>query len=116
MCTARALAGLYTALIGGLLKPDILALATTEQAAGRDHILRTPVRWSTGYALATLETPWLPPAVFGFSGLGGSIGFADPATGLAFGYVMNRLGEGFAPDLRAVRLITAAAGRPWLAR
>lgn len=45
--------------------------------------------------------------MFGFSGLGGSIGFADPATGLAFGYVMNRLSGGLTPDPRAARVVTA---------
>lgn len=108
VCTARALAGFYAALIGGLFTPDTLALATTEQAAGPDRILRVPVRWSTGYALSTAATPWLPPAMFGYSGLGGSIGFADPATGLAFGYVLNRLGDGMTSDPRAQRLIAAA--------
>jgi len=107
VCTARALAEFYAALIGGLLEPDTLALATTEQAAGRDRILRVPVRWSTGYALWTSESPWLPRSMFGFSGLGGSMGFADPATGLAFGYVMNRLNDGFTPDPRLARLVTA---------
>jgi CubicO group peptidase (beta-lactamase class C family) len=107
VCTARGLAGFYAALIGGLLEPDTLALAATEQAAGRDRILRVPVRWSTGYALWTSREPWLPKTMFGFSGLGGSIGFADPATGLAFGYVLNRLGDGLTPDPRAARLVTA---------
>jgi CubicO group peptidase (beta-lactamase class C family) len=108
VCTARALAGLYSALIGGLLEPDTVALATTEQAVGPDRILRAPVRWSTGYALRTAESPWLPQHMFGFSGLGGSMGFADPTTGLAFGYVMNRLGDGFTPDPRVARLVAAA--------
>jgi CubicO group peptidase (beta-lactamase class C family) len=108
VCTARALAGFYAALIGGLFEPDTLALATTEQAGGPDRILRYPVRWSHGYALWTSGAPWLPQAMFGFSGLGGSMGFADPATGLAFGYVMNRLSAGFTPDPRVARLVTAA--------
>jgi CubicO group peptidase (beta-lactamase class C family) len=29
---------------------------------------------------------------FGWPGLGGSFGFADPDTGIGFGYVMNKLG------------------------
>jgi CubicO group peptidase (beta-lactamase class C family) len=112
VCTARALARFYAALIGEvdghrILGPDTLAEARTERAAGPDRILRSPVRWSTGYALWTEGSPWLPPTMFGFSGLGGSIGFADPATGLGFGYVLNRLGGGMAPDPRAANLVTA---------
>jgi CubicO group peptidase (beta-lactamase class C family) len=108
VCTARALAGFYAALIEGFLDPDTLTLATTEQAGGPDRVLRYPVRWSHGYALWTPAAPWLPRTMFGFSGLGGSMGFADPTTGLAFGYVMNRLGAGFTPDPRVARLVTAA--------
>ncbi|WP_232660863.1 serine hydrolase domain-containing protein [Pseudonocardia sp. TRM90224] len=112
VCTAEALARFYAALLGEvdghrLLGPDALAPATTEQAAGKDRILRIPVRWSAGFALATPQSPWLPPGMFGFSGLGGSLGFADPETGIAFGYVMNRLGDGMTPDPRAAGLVTA---------
>ena len=32
-----------------------------------------------------------PPSCFGHAGAGGSLAFADPATGVAFGYVMNDL-------------------------
>ena len=32
---------------------------------------------------------WYSPTAFGFPGYGGSLGFADLATGLAFAYVMN---------------------------
>ncbi len=112
VCTARALARFYAALIGEVdghrvLDPGTLRAATNEQAAGVDRILRVPVRWSTGFALYTDQSPWLPETMFGFSGLGGSIGFADPHTGLAFGYVMNHLSSGMAPDPRAAKLVTA---------
>jgi CubicO group peptidase (beta-lactamase class C family) len=42
--------------------------------------------------------PWTParpfgrtPAGFGHFGTGGSLGFADPSVGLAFGYTMNHV-------------------------
>ncbi|RZS39202.1 CubicO group peptidase (beta-lactamase class C family) [Herbihabitans rhizosphaerae] len=112
VCTARALATFYAALIGEIdghrvFGPSALKEATTEQAAGIDRITRTPVRWTTGYALWTDQSPWLPPTMFGFSGLGGSIGFADPDTGLAVGYVMNHIVQGMEPDPRAANLVTA---------
>jgi CubicO group peptidase (beta-lactamase class C family) len=112
VCTARALAGFYAALIGEvdghrILDPHTLTLAMTEQAAGLDRITRIPVRWTVGFSLSTQDSPWLPPAAFGFSGLGGSLGFADPDTGLAFGYVMNHIRQGMAPDPRAANLVTA---------
>jgi CubicO group peptidase (beta-lactamase class C family) len=111
ICTARALARFYAALIGEvdgqrILAPGTLAAATAEQAAGIDRILRVPVRIGTGFGLPTPDAFWYSPAAFGFPGLGGSLGFADPATGLAFAYVMNHLQEGV-PDLRAATLLDA---------
>ncbi len=111
VCTARALARLYAALIGEvdghrLLTPETLAAATAEQVNGVDRLLRVPVRIGTGFGLPTPDAYWYSPTAFGFGGLGGSLGFADPATGLAFGYVMNHLVEGV-PDQRAASLLAA---------
>ncbi|MEV0236505.1 serine hydrolase domain-containing protein [Nonomuraea sp. NPDC050786] len=111
ICTARALARFYAALIGEvdghrILTAATLAAATAEQAAGIDRILRVPVRIGTGFGLPTPDAFWYSPTAFGFPGRGGSLGFADPATGLAFGYVMNRVLEGV-PDLRAANLLAA---------
>jgi CubicO group peptidase (beta-lactamase class C family) len=111
ICTARALARFYAALIGEvdghrILAPDTLAAATAEQAAGIDRILRVPVRIGTGFGLPTPDAFWYSPTAFGFSGYGGSLGFADPANGLAFGYVMNHIQEGV-PDRRAATLLDA---------
>ncbi|WP_280246872.1 serine hydrolase [Nocardia abscessus] len=41
---------------------------------------------------------------YGTTGLGGSFGFADPATGLGFGYTMNRLGLAVLDDVRSRNL------------
>jgi CubicO group peptidase (beta-lactamase class C family) len=112
ICTARALARFYAALIGEvdghrILTSAALAAATVEQVSGLDRILRVPVRIGTGFGLPTPDAYWYSPTAFGFGGLGGSLGFADPATGLAFGYVMNHVQEGV-PDLRAAGLLAAA--------
>ncbi|MER5622611.1 serine hydrolase domain-containing protein [Streptosporangium sp. NPDC002544] len=114
ICTARALARFYAALIGEvdghrILAPGTLATATAEQVSGIDRILRVPVRIGTGFGLPTPDAFWYSPTAFGFPGLGGSLGFADPATGLAFGYVMNHLQEGV-PDHRAANLLDAVRG------
>jgi len=111
ICTARALARFYAALIGEvdghrILTPDTLAAATAEQASGIDRILRVPVRIGTGFGLPTPDVFWYSPTAFGFPGYGGSLGFADPASGLAFGYVMNHVQEGV-PDRRAATLLDA---------
>jgi CubicO group peptidase (beta-lactamase class C family) len=111
ICTARALTRFYAALIGEvdghrILAPDVVAAATTEQTRGIDRILRVPVRIGTGFGLPTPDAFWYSPTAFGFPGFGGSLGFADPATGLAFGYVMNHIQEGV-PDPRSANLVKA---------
>ncbi|MFC4534507.1 serine hydrolase domain-containing protein [Sphaerisporangium dianthi] len=111
ICTARSLARFYAALIGEvdghrILSAGTLAAATAEQANGIDRILRVPVRIGTGFGLPTPGSFWYSPTAFGFPGYGGSLGFADPATGLAFGYVMNHIQEGV-PDPRAAALLAA---------
>jgi CubicO group peptidase (beta-lactamase class C family) len=45
---------------------------------------------------------------FGHVGAGGSLGFADPAAGLAFGYTMNRMGPGLLMNERGQPLVDAA--------
>ncbi|SFL00247.1 CubicO group peptidase, beta-lactamase class C family [Streptosporangium canum] len=111
ICTARALARFYAALIGEvdghrILASDTLAAATAEQVSGTDRVLRVPVRIGTGFGLPTPDAFWYSPTAFGFPGYGGSLGFADPANGLAFGYVMNHIQEGM-PDRRAATLLDA---------
>ncbi|SEL00687.1 serine hydrolase domain-containing protein [Nonomuraea pusilla] len=111
VCTARALARFYAALIGEVdgrrvLAPGTLAAATAEQVSGVDRVLRTPVRIGTGFGLPTPDAFWYSPTAFGFPGYGGSIGFADPASGLAFAYVTNHLKPN-TPDPRAAALLHA---------
>jgi CubicO group peptidase (beta-lactamase class C family) len=49
------------------------------------------------------------PRAFGHFGYGGSLGFADPDAGLAFGYLMNRPGERW-HNPRTERLLDALYG------
>lgn len=109
--TARALARMYAALIGEvdgvrLLSPDVLAAATAEQASGKDQVMLIPSRFSAGYMLPTESNPMLGPSSFGHTGRGGSLAFADPEQGVAFGYAMNTIGGG-ADDVRAASLVAA---------
>ena len=47
------------------------------------------------------------PRAFGHAGAGGSLAFADPERGLAFGYVMNHLRFNPAGDPRSEELVRA---------
>ncbi|MFH8803025.1 serine hydrolase domain-containing protein [Streptomyces sp. NPDC017936] len=109
--TARALARMYAALIGEvdgvrLLSPAALASAIGEQAHGKDRVMLIPSRFSAGYMLPTEANPMTGPNAFGHTGRGGSLGFADPEHGIAFGYVMNHI-LGGADDVRAASLVDA---------
>ncbi|GAB1821556.1 serine hydrolase domain-containing protein [Herbidospora sp. RD11066] len=107
VCTARGLAGFYAALLDGrILNAETLAMATTEQVSGIDRVLRVPVSIGLGFGLPTPDMFWYGPTAFGFPGFGGSIGFADPARGLAFGYVPNH-GRDAITDKRAANLVEA---------
>ncbi|WP_425608685.1 serine hydrolase domain-containing protein [Streptomyces albipurpureus] len=109
--TAHALARTYAALIrevdgARLLTPETLASASEEQVGGEDQVMVAPSRFGIGYMLPTKAIPMTGPAAFGHTGRGGSLGFADPEHGIAFGYVMNHISGG--PDgIRATALAEA---------
>ncbi|MGW2258359.1 serine hydrolase domain-containing protein [Streptomyces sp. NPDC001780] len=109
--TAQALARMYAALVGEvdgvrLLTPETLASATVEQASGKDQVLVFPSRFSAGYMLPTPGNLMTGPNAFGHTGRGGSLAFADPERGVAFGYVMNHIISG-SDDVRAAVLADA---------
>ena len=111
ICTAAGLARLYACLIGEVDGVRILdAAATTaaiaEQAAGTDRVLLVPSRFASGFMLPTDEAPLGGPASFGHPGRGGSLGYADPDSGVAFGYVVSHIRQDL-NDTRATTLVSA---------
>lgn len=112
ICTARGLARLYAGLIGEvdgvrILTPETLASATREQANGPDQVLLINGRFATGFMLPTDDSPIGGPTSFGHPGRGGSLGFAIPDAGIAFGYVPNHIQQGMVMDTRATDLVAA---------
>ncbi|MGW1068159.1 serine hydrolase domain-containing protein [Streptomyces aureus] len=109
--TAHGLARMYAALLDEvdgvrLLTQETLASATQEQASGKDQVMLIPSRFSSGYMLPTETNPMIGPKSFGHTGRGGSLGFADPEHGIAFGYAMNQI-IGGSGDMRAPLLVDA---------
>jgi CubicO group peptidase (beta-lactamase class C family) len=99
--TARSLAKLYClAATGGTqlgLTPDVLdalkSPAVPPTKGVRDVVGQADTSYSLGFNKPTSK--WVFGSsgyAFGTPGAGGSFGFADPDTGVGFGYVMNRLG------------------------
>ena len=70
-------------------------------------MILVPTRFGSGYMLPTATTPLTGPDSFGHPGRGGSLGFADPEHGIAFGYVMNHIVEDAPDDVRAASLVDA---------
>ncbi|MFG2560588.1 serine hydrolase domain-containing protein [Streptomyces sp. NPDC048496] len=112
IATARALARAYAAMIGPvdghrLFAPATLTLARTEESAGPDRVLVVNTRFGLGYMLHGPAAPLLAPGSFGHPGRGGSLGFADPESGISLGYVTNGLQKGVTADPRAQALVRA---------
>lgn len=107
--TAGAVAQLYSAAATGdtalglthTVLDELTAFPAPPSRGVRDKVLHVDVVYSLG-----LSKP-MPLCMFGSSdkafgtpGFGGSFGFADPDTGIGFGYVMNRLGFHLCSDPR----------------
>jgi CubicO group peptidase (beta-lactamase class C family) len=95
VATARGLAKLYAALanhgrIDGMqfISPEIVAGLTCRRSWHPDLNILVPLNWNMGYH--AVPVPGVLPG-FGHAGLGGSLGWADPSTGMSFGFVHNRL-------------------------
>jgi CubicO group peptidase (beta-lactamase class C family) len=111
---------------------QIAVMAATESAGAEDAVSFEPTRYSAGFEKAPAGRAHLldaadltvSEAAFGFTGLGGSVGFADPGEHLSFGYAMNRhprrgeaYGARFQPlvdaTYRALGFRSCASGR-WI--
>lgn len=101
--SARAVARLYAALLDGAFVP--VERLTTVAAEGTDAVLGNPSSWSLGFAVGITS-----PTSFGMAGAGGSLGYADPATGIAFALTKNRLTADLSAFAKINQAVTAAAG------
>lgn len=113
IATADGLARVYASLIGEvdggvrLFTPETVELARGEQSAGPDRVLVVNTRFGLGYMLHGSASPLLADGSFGHPGRGGALGFADPASGIAFGYVTNGFRKSVTADPRAQALVRA---------
>lgn len=109
--TARSLSRLYASTIGEVdgirtLKPETIEKARECQTAGPDAVLMgMETRFGLGFMLSSSFSPLMGPGSFGHPGAGGSVGFADPESGVAFGYVMNKMQQNLAGDPRTLTLV-----------
>jgi CubicO group peptidase (beta-lactamase class C family) len=122
--SARGLAGLYAPLaLGGaahgvrLVDEGTLGdMQAVSSASAVDAVLLVGLRFSLGF-MKSSDNRRAPPgardslilseAAFGHAGMGGSLGFADPAARLSFGYAMNKQGRGVLLNERGQGLVDA---------
>lgn len=109
---ARNLAGLYAPIANGgklngvqFFDEELIArMGRVSMASHLDATLMIPSRFALGFQKSMdnrrvslvpgTDSLILSDTAFGHAGMGGYLGFADPEVGLAFGYVMNRMGHG----------------------
>ncbi|MDI2125559.1 serine hydrolase domain-containing protein [Yinghuangia seranimata] len=93
---ARGLARFYAAVIGGLdgapalLSPDTIAEFSRLGTPGVDAVTGDVDHFGLGFETVALRYPFLGAAAFGHSGAAGSQAFADPTSGIAYGYTRRR--------------------------
>ncbi|WEO97636.1 serine hydrolase domain-containing protein [Streptomyces sp. FXJ1.172] len=122
VASARGLAKMYASAISEvgdrppLLKPDTVAEVGQIHSVGYDLVARAHKSYGLGFqATADMWHPVLGAGTFGHSGAGGSQAFADPRSGLAYGYTRRRMvfPAGAAPEnegfVRAVHTAALAA-------
>lgn len=115
---ARAIARHYAALAGGgqpagerILSRRTIDEVRKLQTGETDRVLERTVRKGLGYFLGgDVEEGGNPamgtnPGAFGHPGLGGSIGFADPDSRLAFGLTKTRLNVVTDPSKSAAKVL-----------
>jgi CubicO group peptidase (beta-lactamase class C family) len=104
--TARAIAHAYSVFATGgrelgLRKEtlDLLAAPAIPPTRGfYDECLKGEMQFSLGFMKPSALWPFGSAASFGSPGAGGSLGFADPAVGVGYGYVTSQMGTRLTGD------------------
>jgi CubicO group peptidase (beta-lactamase class C family) len=113
ICDARSLARMYAACIGEvdgvrILTDAQMRDAATQRTSGPNTVLLgMDLQFGLGFFVPSTLMEIGGPNSFGHAGAGGSLGWADPDADLAFGYVMNKMAQAIAGDLRSSSLINA---------
>jgi len=113
VCTARGIARAYSAFATGgrelgLRKETLDLLAAPAIAPTRgfyDECMKADdVQFSLGFMKPNRLITFGSPESFGSPGAGGSLGFADPAAGIGYGYVTCKMGTKLTGDPRDIAL------------
>lgn len=120
LSNARSLARMFASLLGkntSLSPARIEDMRQPVAQTKQDLTLLIPTRFGQGFMLRMDNRQTHPldgysliigEQAFGHVGMGGSVGFADPQTQMAFGYSMNKMGNSILLNQRGQSLIDAA--------
>ena len=117
--TARSIAKVYgDAAAGGsglalnrAVRDELEGPAVPPTKGLRDKVIHAELSYSLGFGKPTSDHVFgSSDKAFGWPGAGGSFGFADPDTGVGFGYVMNNMGFHIHSDPRELSLRQAVFG------
>ena len=114
LMTAASLALFYQGLLhnpGPIWDPDVLADATTHvRSVLPDPLMGQPANRTLGVVVgAGFGSTWgRSKTAFGWPGVGGQIGFAEPATGISFAFLQMGEVDEVAPFTRGVRMSNLA--------
>lgn len=115
VASARAIAKAYGVFASGGrelgLRPETLAALMAPAVPARhgfvDECFGGPAQFSLGFMKPSDGFRFGHPGAFGAPGAGGSMGYADPAMRIGYGYVTNRMGMHLDGDPRDVALRAA---------
>ncbi|MFB8005107.1 serine hydrolase domain-containing protein [Nocardia sp. NPDC056000] len=103
--SAHGIAAMYAAAITGiddrepLLSLDTIAIISAIHSSGADLVRGDSAPYALGFEAKALLYPFLGAHAFGHTGSAGSDGFADPHSGLTYGYTRRRAAFAFnAPE------------------
>nr|WSW67614.1 beta-lactamase family protein [Streptomyces sp. NBC_00995] len=116
--SARGLAGMYAATLSefagrpALLRPEVRAEFARPGLLGIDRVTEEKDHFGLGFERPQMLYPSLGEGAFGHCGAAGAQAFADPASGIAYGYTRRRFAYpgGAAPENgRLVAAVVRAA-------
>ncbi|HEY7938798.1 MAG TPA: serine hydrolase domain-containing protein [Acidimicrobiales bacterium] len=115
---ARSVARVHSALACGgevdgvrLMSAEGVERILEEQISGTDGVLGVPMRFGMGFGLMSDLIPLSPnKRAFFWGGWGGSLAVIDLDAEVSVAYVMNRMGDGLAGDVRGALVALAALG------
>ena len=115
---ARSVARVHSVLACGgevdgvrLMSADGVERILEEQISGTDGVLGVPMRFGMGFGLMSDLIPLSPnKRSFFWGGWGGSLAVIDLDAEVSVAYVMNRMGDGLAGDVRGALVALAALG------